>query len=232
MNSSTNYSTETVCAKCWLVDFIDQPFLEQISLSDHYRILVELHSPTEVGSKQETTKISVTVFFGAQENAECSIANRYVLFSNYIAQQNFNSFLFKFENSENGTPVKTLSDLIDSTITYCIESGLLFEKYRYCGRYFLAFSRSMVYCRRLMKGSKNTCNHGGSFRLYKLKSKEIPAMNVFYKKYRQMENLTEKGKMTREEFTLLSNKIREQRDLCLNGKLSQEDFKKWIKTAN
>ena len=121
------------------------------------------------------------------------------------------------------------SDLVDFMLVRYMRNNLQMKPCKYCGRYF-ATKRAYKtdYCDRLIDGSTKTCREAGAIRLYEKRMQEDPAVKEYKRSYKAHNARIRYGLMTREEFSEWSLEARKRRQLCVEGKLSLEDFVAWL----
>ncbi|MEG2187943.1 MAG: DUF6076 domain-containing protein, partial [Clostridia bacterium] len=124
---------------------------------------------------------------------------------------------------------ETPADFVQFVLAEYLRKDLHFRICKYCGRYFgITGNPKTEFCDRLIDGSTKTCKETGSFRLYEKRKLENPAVRDYKRSYKAHNARIRYGTMTREAFSAWSLEAREKRDLCVAGKLSQEDFTAWL----
>lgn len=120
-------------------------------------------------------------------------------------------------------------DLVNFLLVSYMRNNLQMKACKYCGRYFgTKRSYKTDYCDRMIEGSTKTCREAGSFKLYEKRKLENPAVKEYKRSYKTHNARIRYGIMTREEFNEWSLEARKRRDLCIQGKLSLEDFVAWL----
>ena len=100
---------------------------------------------------------------------------------------------------------------------------------KYCGRLFVPFLRQdSEYCDRLIEGSSKTCKELGAVKLYERRKVEEPAVKEYKRAYKTHFARIAYGRMTEEDFRAWSEKARQLRDECRDGRLSLVEFIAWL----
>ena len=122
-------------------------------------------------------------------------------------------------------------DICNFMIYQYLKNNLELRSCKYCGNYFAVKRTSKAeYCNRLIEGSEKTCKQVGAARLYNKRLMEEPAAKAYSKAYKTHNARIRYGLMTRWEFQDWAIKAREKRDLCLDGKLSLEEYEAWLES--
>ena len=112
---------------------------------------------------------------------------------------------------------------------FAIRENLRYRKCKFCGRYFgVVRNYKSEYCDRLIDGSTKTCKDSGALRLYEKRKLENPAVKEYKRSYKAHNARIRYGLMTREEFQAWSKEARQNRDRCVAGELSLEEFVAWL----
>ena len=120
-------------------------------------------------------------------------------------------------------------DLVHFTIYQYMIQNLRFRVCKYCKRYFgVTGGSNLEYCDRLIEDSTKTCKENGALRIYEKRKMGDPAIREYKRSYKAHNARIRYGLMSREEFSLWSEKAREKRDECVAGKLSLEEFVEWL----
>ena len=125
------------------------------------------------------------------------------------------------------------TDEIDTFYGFLISRYLLAQMKakvcKCCGRYFVPISqKNSAYCDRQIEGSTKTCREMGSARVYEQKKLEDPAVRAYKRAYKTHYARISYGIMTRDEFDVWAAEARSLRDDCITGKLSLEEYEKWL----
>jgi len=99
-----------------------------------------------------------------------------------------------------------------------------------CDRYFINTGRSdKEYCPRPLDGQPDkTCESVGALLKHQNKVKNSATIQEYNTAYKRANSSKRIGNLTEKEFKAWSKEAREKRDLCLEGKLSREDFSEWL----
>lgn len=112
-----------------------------------------------------------------------------------------------------------------------LQKDVKFKVCKNCSRYFAVVGKSKrEYCRRIVKDSLTlrTCMDVGASRLYNSTRSQHPAMKAYMKVYKTRNSRMRANHMTKEEFTLWSAEARKERDNCVAGRITLEQFQKWL----
>ena len=124
---------------------------------------------------------------------------------------------------------ETLDDLAAFLLARYARENLRYRKCKFCGRYFgVVRNYKSEYCDRLIDGSTKTCKDSGALRLYEKRKLENPAVKEYKRSYKAHNARIRYGLMTREEFQAWSKEARQNRDRCIAGELSLEEFVAWL----
>ena len=124
---------------------------------------------------------------------------------------------------------ETLDDLAAFLLARYARENLRYRKCKFCGRYFgVVRNYKSEYCDRLIDGSTKTCKDSGALRLYEKRKLENPAVKEYKRSYKAHNARIRYGLMTREEFQAWSKEARQNRDRCVAGELSLEEFVAWL----
>ena len=124
---------------------------------------------------------------------------------------------------------ETLDDLPAFLLARYARENLRYRKCKFCGRYFgVVRNYKSEYCDRLIDGSTKTCKDSGALRLYEKRKLENPAVKEYKRSYKAHNARIRYGLMTREEFQAWSKEARQNRDRCVAGELSLEEFVAWL----
>lgn len=124
-------------------------------------------------------------------------------------------------------------DCIDTLIRFellkTIDANLLIKKCKYCGHYFIPKGRiDAEYCDRVAKGETKPCNIIGSMKHYQSRIADNPIHEAYNKAYKRNNSRVRNKHMKQSEFLSWSEAARTKRNECYTGKLSLEEFTKWL----
>ena len=107
-----------------------------------------------------------------------------------------------------------------------ISQGVPIKKCANCGRYFILDGRSdIAYCPRpLADQPGKTCQDVGALNKYMDKVHADPIRKEFHKAYKRNHSRVRVGTMTQIEFLEWSDKARDNRDQCIAGVMSKDEF--------
>lgn len=99
-----------------------------------------------------------------------------------------------------------------------------------CGRYFINTGRSdKEYCPRPIDGQPDkTCEAVGALLKHQNKAKNSAIIQEYNTAYKRANSNKRIGNLTEKEFKAWSIQAREKRDLCLEGKITQDEFVEWL----
>jgi len=99
-----------------------------------------------------------------------------------------------------------------------------------CERYFINTGRSdKEYCSRPIDGQpEKTCESIGALLKFQNKAKNSAAIREYNTAYKRANSSKRIGNLADKEFKAWSKEAREKRDLCLAGKITQDEFVEWL----
>lgn len=105
------------------------------------------------------------------------------------------------------------------------------RKCKSCGKYFSVTGYANTeYCDREFQNSGKSCKEVGAVWLLQNKLSTDPVHKAYSRAYKTHFARIKYGKITKEEFTICSEKAREMRDKTLAGEISLTNFGQWLKT--
>lgn len=121
--------------------------------------------------------------------------------------------------------------MIDFLLRAIIQQELTFKVCRSCGKYFPATLShgNSEYCNRLFQDTGKTCKEIGSVKVYQAKLEENPEFKAYNRAYKSHFARIKYKRMTKEQFRVWSEQAREFRDEVTKGKMSLDDYIKWLK---
>ncbi|MCX7747219.1 MAG: DUF6076 domain-containing protein [Clostridia bacterium] len=124
---------------------------------------------------------------------------------------------------------KDIYDIIDFFVRECIKQEQQFRVCKNCGKYFaLTGHINTEYCDRPFDNAGRTCKEMGALRLWEKKKAENPALKAYSKAYKKRFAWIKYGKTTKEAFYEWAEKARKNRELCLKGDITLDDFQEWL----
>ncbi len=110
-----------------------------------------------------------------------------------------------------------------------LKENILFKRCENCQKYFVATGRSNVkYCDRMVDKTGKTCRQIAPAMTFREKRKDSPAEKVFNRAYKTLHSRMSAGKLSKELFKEWSKEARQKRDECAAGKITLEDFERWL----
>jgi hypothetical protein len=140
----------------------------------------------------------------------------------------------RFEMVDGATFVEVMNpwdtfDIPSYFLQQCVEREQIFKRCKSCGYYFaLTGYITTEYCDREYRDTGKTCREIGANISYQRKMEEQPAIAAYNKAYKKRFARIRYKKLTKEEFDIWAKLARKYRDECLAGKLSLEDYLRWL----
>lgn len=124
---------------------------------------------------------------------------------------------------------KTPEDIGNFLFFQYLKENILLKRCENCQKYFVATGRSNVkYCDREIDDTGKTCRQIIPAMTFRKKHKATPAEKVFNRAYKTFYSRMSAGKLSKELFKEWSKDARQKRDECISGKITIEDFERWI----
>jgi hypothetical protein len=124
---------------------------------------------------------------------------------------------------------KSIYDIIDFIVRECIKREMLFRVCKHCNKYFaLTGHINTEYCDRPFDSTGRTCKEMGALRLWEKKKAESPVLKAYSKAYKRRFAWIKYGKITKEAFYEWAEKARENRELCIKGGITLDEFHAWL----
>ena len=126
---------------------------------------------------------------------------------------------------------QTPIEIGDYFFSLFLQKDVRFKVCKNCSRYFAVIGKSKrEYCTRIIENSRTlrTCMDLGASRLYNSTHSQHPAMKAYMKVYKTRNSRMRAKRMTKEEFTLWSAEARKERDNCVAGRITLEQFQQWL----
>lgn len=141
---------------------------------------------------------------------------------------------FELVNEDTFTEVlypKDIYDIVDFFMRECIKREIPMRVCKSCGKYFaITGYANTEYCDREFQNSGKTCKEVGAVRLLQNKLSTDPVHKAYSRAYKTHFARIKYRKITKEEFTIWSERARDMRDKTLAGEVSLVDFEQWLKT--
>lgn len=126
----------------------------------------------------------------------------------------------------------TIYDLIDYHLRECVKRGVKMRRCRNCGRYFaLTGHLGAEYCGRPFDGKGRSCKELGAAIQWTMRKRQDAVFTDFRREYKKRFAWIRRGKLTQEEFRYWSAAARKKRKDCETGKISAEEFSRWLEES-
>jgi len=123
-----------------------------------------------------------------------------------------------------------IRDMIDYSLRSCVERGVTVRRCKNCGRWFPQTGRvSAEYCERPVAPGQQTCREMGAFQQWTKKQTDDPVFRVYRREYKRRFAWIRAGRVTDTEFYAWSEKAREKKAECDEGKITLGEFEGWLK---
>lgn len=128
----------------------------------------------------------------------------------------------------------SISDILFFLFYETVDKNIIFKKCKRCERMFpIYYHRNIQFCERTDKHIGKTCRQiKGDYDYIKYDpnydSNKQMIISIFCRAYRRQRRRVDHDSLTVVKFKIWSKKARKQRDLCLNGKITIQEFEKWI----
>lgn len=124
---------------------------------------------------------------------------------------------------------KTPEDIGNFLFFQYLKANVLFKRCENCQKYFVSTGRSNVkYCDRVVGTTGKTCRQIAPTIIFREKRKNFPAEKAFNRAYKTLYSRMSAGKLSKELFKEWSKEARQKRDDCTAGKITLEDFERWL----
>lgn len=125
-----------------------------------------------------------------------------------------------------------MSAIIYKTICSILKGNIYLKSCKNCGKYFIATNKSYNYCNNIAPGeTKKTCREIGRRQVFKNNKNNDPILSSYYQLYNRKAMMKSRNpdivKYTT-DFDKFKETGKKKIQQYKNGKLSSEDFKKWI----
>lgn len=128
----------------------------------------------------------------------------------------------------------SVSDILLFLFYEIIEKNMIFRKCKRCERMFpVYYHRNIQFCERIDKRLNKSCRQI-KFKylndVYDESNDDVRQiiLDIFERAYKRQRGRVDYGSLNKTKFKNWSKKARKQRDLCLNGKITIQEFEKWI----
>ena len=196
--------------------------------------------PSEIQTRQEQIKALISHVLDAmlpKGPVQKRMAKYYCKPHTEIGRFHFTALKTNFEMVDSNTFTEVLYpeniyDIIEFFVRKCIKREQHFKVCKSCGRYFAATGHAATeYCNRIFKDSGKTCKEIGAVKVYqaKIADDDKGVMKEYNKAYKTRFARIKYKKWTKEEFRAWAEVARAERDKCMAGEITAEQFKDWIK---
>lgn len=125
--------------------------------------------------------------------------------------------------------LETIDDMMRYELVQMILHDTKYKRCQCCKKLFIPDGRSdSLYCDRIMPGQEHPCNKVGAHIVALEKRRSNPALQIHRKAYDRMYNRVEMNYLAKSDFEAWSKEAKKKRDACRTGKLSLNEFTKWI----
>ena len=125
---------------------------------------------------------------------------------------------------------ETVYDLIDYHLRECLKREIKMRECKNCGRLFAVTGHGGVeYCDRPFDEKGRTCKEIGAFRVWEKSKSDDEVFKIYRREYKKRFAWIRAGRITKDEFNFWSEKAREKKTECEEGKITLEEFSKWLK---
>ena len=119
--------------------------------------------------------------------------------------------------------------MIDYSLRSCVESEIMVQRCRNCGRWFPRTGRvSAEYCECLVAPGEQSCQESGAFQKWTKKQSDNPVSKACWKEYKKRFAWIKAKRITAEQFYAWSEQTREMEKKCDQGVITLEECKDWL----
>lgn len=146
----------------------------------------------------------------------------------------FNSCTTTFEMVDENTFAEvlcpnTIFDIIDFHARECVRREIKFRVCKNCGKYFAVTGHAGIeYCDRVINKKGQTCKEIGAFRVWEKSRSGDMVFRVYRREYKRRFAWIKAGRIEPDAFYAWSEKAREKKADCEEGKISFEEFAEWL----
>lgn len=128
--------------------------------------------------------------------------------------------------------VSSIRDMLELEFTKMLEQNIRFRKCKRCGKYFIMKGNyDTNYCDRIAKGETKNCQDIMAMEKYKQKTADNPAINIYNKYYKRYSARVKVHTILEEDFKKWKYQAVTKRDECMDGKISEKEFIKWMENC-
>jgi len=216
--------------------FVEEPDAEMIDAQKYFFISVFIKCIEERQKVVERTLDKVLL--GAHDEKQSTMVRLYHMeqedkyfqkywhsrFESYIGKVSDNSELIEQLNM-----LETIDDMMRFELVQMILHDVQYKHCQCCEKLFIPDGRSdSRYCDRVMPGQERPCNKVGAHLVALKKRKKDPILLAHRKAYDRLTNRVEMEYMRKEDFDIWKEEALQKRNDCRDGKLSFDEFVKWI----
>ncbi len=139
-----------------------------------------------------------------------------------------------YERTGNGTFAEvlhptSLSDLVEFSLRECVKREQRMRICSYCGKYFAIPRRNTAeFCNLTVDENGHTCREVGAVKRWAEKKNSDDLFREYRREYKKRFNWIKAGKINPGAFYAWSATAKGKRDECAAGKMSFDEFKKWL----
>ena len=139
-----------------------------------------------------------------------------------------------YEQTGEGTFVEvlhptSLSDLVEFSLRACVKREQRMRICSYCGKYFAIPRRNTAeFCNLTVDENGHTCREVGAVKRWAEKKNSDELFKEYRREYKKRFNWIKAGKISPGAFYAWSATAKGKRDECAAGKMSFDEFKKWM----
>jgi len=128
--------------------------------------------------------------------------------------------------------VSSIRDMLELEFTKMLEQDIRFRKCKRCGKYFIMKGNyDTNYCNRIAKGETKNCQDIMAMERYKQKTEDNPAIKIYNKYYKRYSARVKVHTILETDFKKWKYQAITKRDECMDGKISEEEFIKWMENC-
>lgn len=126
----------------------------------------------------------------------------------------------------------TVYDLVDYHLRECLKREIKMRVCKNCGRLFAVTGHGGTeYCDRPFDEKGRTCKEIGAFRVWEKSKRDDEVFKVYRREYKKRFAWIRAGRVTKDEFYAWSERAREKKRECEEGKITLEEFTAWLKNS-
>lgn len=123
----------------------------------------------------------------------------------------------------------TVYDLLDYHLRECLKREIKMRVCKNCGRLFAVTGHGGTeYCDRPTDEKGRTCKEIGAFRVWEKSKNGDEVFKIYRREYKKRFAWIRAGRIKKDEFYTWSEKAREKKAECEAGKITLEEFRKWL----